>query len=65
MFLILKSEYPHLNFGVNSESTFHIVEEEEEEDDGEIVVVSRAFARVDMIITSWRHGEEPPDRAAH
>ena len=59
MFRILKSEYPHLNFGVDSESTFHIVEEEEEEDDGEIVVVSRAFARVDMIITSWRDGEDP------
>lgn len=33
----LESEYPHLNFGVDSESTFHIVEEEEEDDDGETV----------------------------
>jgi hypothetical protein len=39
MFRILKSEYPHLNFGVDSESTFHIVEELEEEEDGEIVGV--------------------------
>ena len=59
MFRILKSEYPHFKFGVNSESTFQTVEEEQEEDDGEIGVVSRAFAHVDMIITSWRDGEDP------